>query len=89
MKFAFDELGNRRLEWKCDSANNKSSAAALRLGYRREGIFRSILMYKGRNRDTLIIKSEWKRIKHVIEGWLEDCDDHGKQRQSLQARQIQ
>ena len=52
MEHAFDELGYRRLEWKCDARNTKSRAAALRFGFSYEGIFRQDLIVKGRNRDT-------------------------------------
>ena len=49
---AFDRLKYRRVEWKCDSLNERSRAAALRLGFRFEGIFRQHIIVKGRNRDT-------------------------------------
>ena len=48
----FDELGYRRYEWKCDALNVPSRAAALRLGFQYEGLFRQAVIYKGRNRDT-------------------------------------
>ena len=34
---AFDELGYRRCEWKCDALNGPSRAAARRHGFRFEG----------------------------------------------------
>ncbi len=40
MRRAFDELGYRRYEWKCDSLNAPSRAAAARYGFTFEGIFR-------------------------------------------------
>ncbi len=52
MRRVFSELGYRRYEWKCDSLNAPSRAAALRLGFRYEGLFRQATVYKGRNRDT-------------------------------------
>ena len=52
MRRAFDELGYRRYEWKCDALNAPSRAAAERLGFRFEGVFRQATIYKGRNRDT-------------------------------------
>ena len=52
MRRVFDELGYRRYEWKCDSLNAPSRAAAQRLGFRHEGLFRQATVYKGRSRDT-------------------------------------
>ena len=66
MKNVFDELGYRRYEWKCDNLNSKSKKAALRLGFKYEGLFRQATIYKKRNRDTAwfsIIDKEWKRYK--------------------------
>lgn len=88
MRRVFDELGYRRYEWKCDTLNAPSRAAASRLGFRFEGIFRQAIVYKGRNRDTAwfsIIDSEWPALKAAFEGWLDpsNFDDTGKQRQSL------
>ncbi|MDP2698309.1 GNAT family N-acetyltransferase [Thalassospira sp.] len=90
MKRAFDELGYRRYEWKCDSLNEPSRAAAARYGFRFEGIFRNALVYKGRNRDTAwfsIIDTEWPGIKQAFETWLspDNFDENGQQRQSLAA----
>ena len=88
MARVFDELGYRRYEWKCDSLNAPSRAAALRLGFQYEGLFRQAIVYKGRNRDTCwfsIIDSEWPRLKRVYERWLapDNFNDEGKQRRSL------
>ncbi len=88
MRRAFDELGYRRYEWKCDALNAPSRAAALRLGFRYEGLFRQALIYKGRNRDTAwfsIIDSEWPALKSAYERWLDPAnfDDAGQQRVSL------
>ena len=66
MKNAFDKLGYRRYEWKCDNLNERSRKAALRLGFKFEGIFRQATIYKNRNRDTAwysIIDKEWKKHK--------------------------
>jgi RimJ/RimL family protein N-acetyltransferase len=40
MKYAFEELGYLRVEWKCNNFNEPSKRAALRLGYVYEGLFR-------------------------------------------------
>ncbi|HVG99051.1 MAG TPA: GNAT family protein [Chloroflexota bacterium] len=81
---AFDELGYRRMEWKCDSLNAPSRAAAERLGFRFEGIFRQAVVYKGRNRDTAwysIVDSEWPSRRAACERWLDatNFDAAGKQ----------
>ena len=70
---AFDRLKYRRVEWKCDSLNEKSRSAALRLGFKFEGIFRQHMIRKGRNRDTAwysMLESEWTAIKKNMEMWL-------------------
>ena len=70
---AFSTLGNRRCEWKCHNLNNDSKRAALRLGFKLEGIFRQSNVMKGRNRDTSwfsIIDKEWKSIKIGFEKYL-------------------
>jgi RimJ/RimL family protein N-acetyltransferase len=88
MRRAFDELGYRRYEWKCDSLNAPSRAAALRLGFQYEGLFRQAVVYKQRNRDTAwfsMIDSEWPALKRVYEQWLAPAnyDADGRQRQKL------
>ena len=88
MRRAFDELGYRRYEWKCDALNERSRAAALRLGFRYEGIFRQATVYKGRSRDTAwfsIIDREWPERKAAFESWLspDNFDERGRQRVSL------
>ena len=70
---AFDRLKYRRVEWKCDSLNERSRAAALRLGFKFEGTFRQHIIVKGRNRDTAwysMLDSEWAAIKQNLEMWL-------------------
>ena len=73
MKNVFDDLGYRRYEWKCDNLNSKSKKAALRLGFKYEGLFRQATIYKKRNRDTAwfsIIDKEWKRYKKSYNQYL-------------------
>jgi len=87
MRRVFDELGYRRYEWKCDSLNERSRNAALRLGFKYEGTFRQATMYKGRNRDTAwfsVIDKEWPSLKTAFEQWLEPGNfDGGQQKISL------
>ena len=90
MRRAFDELGYRRYEWKCDSLNAPSRAAAERYGFRYEGLFRQALVYKGRNRDTAwfsITDDEWPAVKAAFEAWLDPANfaADGSQRQKSQA----
>ena len=88
MRRVFDELGYRRYEWKCDSLNERSRAAAQRLGFRYEGLFRQATVYKGRNRDTAwfsIIDREWPALRAAFERWLDPANfgAGGCQRASL------
>jgi RimJ/RimL family protein N-acetyltransferase len=88
MRRVFDELGYRRYEWKCDALNAASRAAATRLGFRYEGLFRHATVYKGRNRDTAwfsVIDSEWPGLRQAFERWLDPAnfDAEGRQRTSL------
>jgi RimJ/RimL family protein N-acetyltransferase len=88
MAYAFDELGYRRYEWKCDSLNGPSRAAAERLGFTFEGIFRQVVVYRGRNRDTAwfsILDKEWPALKQAFVAWLspENFDEQGQQHASL------
>lgn len=88
MKRAFDELGYRRYEWKCDDLNVPSRAAAARYGFTYEGTFRNHMVYKGRNRDTAwfsITIEEWPAIRAAFEAWLapDNFDANGKQRRRL------
>lgn len=90
MRRVFDELGYRRYEWKCDSRNAASCAAAKRLGFRYEGTFRQAMVMKGRNRDTAwfsILDREWPDIRLALEQWLapSNFDGAGRQRTRLQA----
>src|SRR5512134_2481037 len=87
MKRAF-ELGYRRYEWKCDALNAASRAAAQRLGFSYEGVFRQALVTKGRNRDTAwyaCIDKEWPALRAAFEAWLDPAnfDAEGRQRQAL------
>ncbi len=83
---AFDGLGYRRLEWKCDALNAPSRRAALRLGFRFEGIFRHHMVIKGRNRDTAwfaITDGDWPAVRAGTAAWLDEvaaAPGHAQQR---------
>jgi RimJ/RimL family protein N-acetyltransferase len=88
MRRVFDELGYRRYEWKCDALNAPSRAAAQRLGFTYEGIFRQALVYKGRNRDTAwfsMLDREWPALRDAFDAWLDpsNFDADGRQRKSV------
>ena len=88
MRLVFDDLRYRRYEWKCDSLNGPSRAAALRYGFTFEGIFRHAIVYKRRSRDTAwfsVIAEEWPRIRSAFETWLDPAnfDADGAQRRQL------
>jgi RimJ/RimL family protein N-acetyltransferase len=94
MRHAFDDLGYRRYEWKCDALNAPSRRAALRLGFRFEGIFLNAVVYKQRSRDTAwfsITDDEWPRVRHGFEAWLapENFDGEGRQLHSLASLRTQ
>ncbi len=87
---AMDELGYRRMQWKCDALNDKSRAMARRLGFRYEGTFYNHLIYKGKNRDTAwysILDDEWPDVRRAIAAWLHDdnFDANGRAKCSLTA----
>ncbi len=73
LQHCFRNLCYRRMEWKCDALNERSRAAALRLGFTFEGIFRQHLVVKGRNRDTAwfaMLDHEWPPRAAAMEQWL-------------------
>lgn len=89
MERAFD-LGYRRYEWKCNALNAPSRAAAQRLGFSFEGVFRQAGVVKGRTRDTAwyaAIDEEWPALKDAFKRWLspENFDEEGKQKTRLSA----
>ena len=82
MQWAF-EAGYRRYEWKCNALNQASRRAAQRLGFSFEGIFRQMMIVKGRNRDTAwfaAIDREWPALKTAFERYLDEknFDEKGR-----------
>lgn len=89
-RYAFETLGYRRYEWKCDALNAASRRAAARFGFTFEGIFRQHMIVKGHNRDTAwhaMLDSEWPQRKRAFERWLapDNFDSSGQQRSRLAA----
>jgi RimJ/RimL family protein N-acetyltransferase len=87
-RHAFEDLGYRRYEWKCNALNAPSRRAAVRLGFSFEGIFPQHMIHKGRSRDTAwysILDGEWPSRKAALERWLaaDNFDGEGRQRMSL------
>src|SRR5690606_8670162 len=88
-RHAFDDLGYRRFEWKCNDENEPSKRAALRFGFSFEGVFRQHMVVKGRNRDTAwfaMIDRDWPALRDAFEQWLDpsNFDSEGRQRQRLE-----
>ena len=88
MRHAMGDLGYRRYEWKCDALNAGSRAAAERLGFQFEGVFRQATHYKGRNRDTAwyaFTDGDWPSVRGALEQWLsaENIGADGQQHRSL------
>jgi RimJ/RimL family protein N-acetyltransferase len=74
LREAFERWGYRRAEWKCDALNVRSRAAAERLGFTFEGVFRSHMIVKGRNRDTAwfsMLVEEWPARRRAMQRWLD------------------
>ena len=87
-RHAFEELGYRRYEWKCNVLNDASQSAARRLGFSFEGVFRQHMIVKGRSRDTAwfsMLDREWPDRKKEFERWLtpDNFDTAGRQKTRL------
>jgi len=87
-RYAFETLGYRRYEWKCNSHNAASRRAALRYGFIFEGVLRQHKIAKGRNRDTAffsMLDREWPQRKRNFESWLapENFTADGRQKTGL------
>jgi len=89
-RHVFEVLGYRRYEWKCNALNAPSRRAALRYGFRFEGIFRHHMIVKGRNRDTAwfsMLAEEWPQRAVAFESWLSPANFDAEGRQA-EGRQI-
>jgi RimJ/RimL family protein N-acetyltransferase len=87
-RHVFDDLGYRRLEWKCNARNEASRRAADRFGFSFEGIFRQHMVIKDENRDSAwysMLDGEWPGIRTGFERWLAPAnfDADGRQHQRL------
>lgn len=92
MRHAMEDLGYRRLTWKCNALNAPSRRAAARLGFTYEGTLRAVMTVKGRRRDTAwfsILAEEWPARAAAIQAWLDDSnwDQAGRPKASLMAAQ--
>ncbi|MBN8889674.1 MAG: GNAT family N-acetyltransferase [Rhodospirillales bacterium 70-18] len=73
LKLAADDLGYRRLVWKCNALNAPSRRAADRLGFIYEGRHRAHMVVKGRVRETdwySIVDGEWPACRDALAAWL-------------------
>jgi RimJ/RimL family protein N-acetyltransferase len=91
--YAFDTLGYRRFEWKCNNDNAPSKRAALRFGFAYEGLFRKHMVAKGQNRDTAwfaMTDDDWPILKATYDRWLEpeNFDADGRQRAKLETGRV-
>ncbi len=89
-RHAFEDLGYRRYEWKCNALNAPSRRAAERYGFLYEGLFRHHMIVKGRSRDTTwfsMLAEEWPARKTAFRRWLDpgNFDANGCQRLALGA----
>ncbi|MGH2590810.1 MAG: GNAT family N-acetyltransferase [Actinomycetota bacterium] len=89
LRESFERLGNRRVEWKCDALNERSRAAAIRLGFTFEGVLRHHMVVKGRNRDTAwfsMLEEEWPAAREAFGRWLAAKPDERPPLASLRER---
>ena len=88
MRHVLEARGYRRLEWKCNALNAPSRSAALRLGFRYEGLFLNHTIVKGCSRDTAwfsLTDEEWPAVRKAHAQWFapENFDADGRQKTSL------
>ena len=77
LRYAFEQLGCLRVEFKTDARNERSRSALLRIGAQEEGTLRRhMLTESGRVRDTVyfsILDTEWLCVKAELERKLEQA----------------
>ena len=75
LRYAFEQLGCLRVEFKTHARNSRSRAAILRLGAVEEGLFRKHMVQgDGSIRDTVyfsIVDDEWPVVKGRLEARLD------------------
>jgi RimJ/RimL family protein N-acetyltransferase len=77
LRLAADDLGYRRLAWKCNALNAPSRRAAERLGFTYEGTLRADKMVKGRLCDSAyfsILENEWPACREALRAWLDPAN---------------
>jgi RimJ/RimL family protein N-acetyltransferase len=80
LDYAMTDLRYRRMQWRCNALNQKSRNAALRLGFKYEGIFYNHMIFKGQNRDTAwysILDTDWPEVRKTMAAWLDDGNFDG------------
>ena len=69
LKFGFDKIGFRRIQFSADLENARSQKAIEKLGAKKEGIFRNNYVdSNGQSKNDVyfsIIKEEWEELKKV------------------------
>jgi RimJ/RimL family protein N-acetyltransferase len=71
--YVFEQLGYRRMEWRCNDDHVASRRAAERFGFTLEGVLRQTMWMKGHSRNTAlyaILDREWPDIRNRITAWL-------------------
>lgn len=86
----FNALGYRRFEWRCHNKNEASKQAALRYGFKYEGVFRNDRLVDGESRDTAwfaMTDTDWHALEPAYNNWLatENFDEKDQQRKTLQS----
>lgn len=84
LRHLFETLAYRRVEWRCNVANEASLRAARRFGFTLEGVLRQHRWLKGANCDTAlhaITDRDWPAIGRRLEAWLDPRNFSGDGRQ--------
>ncbi len=73
LRLVFDELGYRRVGWRCDPRNGPACAAAERLGFLREGLLRELVVLNGAAADVAcygLLSSDWPALRNGLLIWM-------------------